>query len=150
MADQRSGHPRQATRSRHESQAATVLRPGIRVVIKLADDASESGLGLAEVIAAVAVAAKTPGLAQFVDRAGDFAAVLAAERFDDVGVEHRTRAERLLDGLIAGRALEHLGGAARERQLAVAAERSGAVEAGFGAGAPAVQRWVHGHPHHAL
>src|ERR1700693_2657633 len=79
-------------------------RSRIRVVIKLADDAGQSGLGLAEVIAAVAVAAKTPALAQFVDRAGDFAAVLAAERFDDIGVEHRTRAERLLDGLIARRA----------------------------------------------
>ena len=47
-------------------------------MIKPADDAGRSQFGLAEVIAAVAVAAKTAGLAQLVDRAGDLALLLGA------------------------------------------------------------------------
>src|SRR5579862_3842376 len=122
----------------------------VGIVIKLADDAGQSRFRLLQMIAAVAVAAEAAVLAQFVERAGDFAAVLGAERLDDIGIEHRRRAERLLDGLVARRPPEDLGRGAGERNLAVAAERLCAIEAGFGAGAPAVERRVHGHAEHAL
>src|SRR4029077_6431100 len=122
----------------------------VGVVIELADDAGQARFRLKQVIAAVAVAAEAAALTQLVERAGDFAAVLGAERLDDVGIEHRRRRQRLLDGLIARRTLEHLGRGAGQRDLAVAAERLCAIEAGFGAGAPAVEGGVHGHAEHAL
>src|SRR5579871_6420133 len=102
-----------------------------------------------QVIAAVAVAAEPSGLPQLVERGSDFAAVVAAERLDDVGIKHRRCSESLLDVLIARRAFEGFGRAARQRNLAVAAERFRAIEAGFGAGAPTLERRVHGHAEHA-
>src|ERR1700719_2544385 len=101
-------------------------------------------------VTAVAIAAEAAVLAQLVERAGDLAAILGAERLDDIGIEHRRRAERLLDGLVARRSLEDFCRGARQRDLAVAAERLLEIEAGFGAGAPAVERRIHGHAEHAL
>ena len=46
--------------------------------------------------------------------------------------------------------LKHLGGASGQRNLAVAAERLGAVEARLGPGPPPLQRGVHGHSRNAL
>src|SRR6201996_9539118 len=100
-----------------------VLRAFVGIVIKLADDAGRAGFRGVQMIAAVAIAAEPPGLAQFVERAGDFAAVIAADALDDVGIKHRRRGERLLDVLITRRPFEDFGGAAGERNLAVAAER---------------------------
>src|SRR5580693_3373915 len=94
----------------------------IGIVIELADDPRQSRFGLLQMITAVAVAAEPAVLAQLVERAGDLAAVLGAERLDDVGIEHRRGAERLLDGLVARRSLEDFCRGARERDLAVAAE----------------------------
>src|SRR6516162_624180 len=96
-------------------------------------------------ISAVAIAAETAGLAQFLERAGDFAAVVAADSFDNVRIEHGRRRQRLLDVLIARAALKCLGGASRQRDLSVAAERFGAIETGFGAGAAAIERGIHRH-----
>src|ERR1051325_6831881 len=133
-----SRHRRRATggrgdrsyRRRPPRLAITVLsdglhgdsRPLVRVVIHFADDRGDALLAGDEVIAPVAVAAEAAVLAQRVERAGDVAAVLAAERLDHVGVEHRPGGERLLDRLEARRAGEHLGGAARPIDLARAAE----------------------------
>src|SRR5580704_1663930 len=121
---------------RGEANAAATRRSRtlIGVVIELADNAGQPRLCLLQVIAAVAVAAEAAALAQLVERAGDFAAVLGAERFDDIGIEHRRCAERLLDGLVARRALEDFCRGAGQRDLAVAAERLCAIETGFGAG----------------
>src|SRR5712671_3148456 len=101
-------------------------------------------------IAAVAIAAEPSVLPQLVEPAGDLAAVAAADRLDQVGIEHRRGGERLLDVLEAGRALETLGRAAGQWNLAVAAERLGAVEARLRSGPPSLQRGVHGHSRDAL
>src|SRR5579864_9461178 len=92
----------------HSPLAMRRSRTLVGVVIKLADNAGQARLGLLQMITAVAVAAEAAALAQLVERAGDLAAVLGAERLDDVGIEHRRRAERLLDGLVARRPLEDL------------------------------------------
>src|SRR5580700_12214189 len=139
-----------ALRGEAQDAATRRSRTLVGIVIELADNAGQPGLCLLQMIAAVAVAAEAAALPQFVERAGDLAAVLGAERFDDIGIEHRRRAERLLDGLVARRTLEDLCRGPRQRYLAVAAERLCAIEAGFGAGAPAVERRVHGHAEHAL
>src|SRR5258708_19092687 len=96
-------------------------------------------------IAAVAIAAEPPLLAQFVQSAGDFAAVVAADRLDEVGIEHRRGGQRLLDILEPGGAFVHLGGASSQRNLAGPAKRSGAVETGFCSGPPPLQRSSHAH-----
>src|SRR5258708_32599955 len=101
------------------------LRALVRVVIELADDPCQSRFRLLQGIAAVAVAAEAAVLAQLVERAGDLAAVLGAERLDDVGIEHRRSRQRLLDGLVARRPLEDLCRGAGQWDLAVAAERLG-------------------------
>src|SRR5436309_14320056 len=101
-------------------------------------------------IAAVAVAAEPSVLPKLVEPAGDLAAVAAADRLDQVGVEHRRGGERLLDVLEAGGALEALGGAPGQWNLAAAAERLGAVEARLGPGPPPLQRGVYGHSRNAL
>src|ERR1700683_2016301 len=124
--------------------------PFVWVVIKLADDASRSELGLLQIITAVAIAAEPSGLAQFVERASDLAAVLAADAFNNVRIEHRRRGQRLFDVLIARWTFEDIGGAAHQRNLPLAAERLGAIEAGLGAGTPAVERRVHGHAQNSL
>src|ERR1700688_1207442 len=87
-------------------------RPLVGIVVELADNAGGSGLRCGEVIAPVAVAAELALLAQRIERASDLAPILAADPFDDVGVEHRPGPQRLLDRLEACRALEHLGRAA--------------------------------------
>ena len=61
-------------------------RAFVRVTIEFAHDTGQSGLRLTEIIPAVAVAAEAAGLAKFVERAGDFAAVLAADGFDDISM----------------------------------------------------------------
>src|SRR5258708_36779006 len=94
-------------------------------------------------IAAVAIAAEPSVLPQLVEPAGDLAAVAAADRLDQVGVEHRGGGERLLDGLEAGRPLEDLRGAPGQRNLPVPPERLGAIEAGLCAGPPSLRRVVH-------
>src|SRR5258708_34628690 len=94
-------------------------------------------------IAAVAVAAEPPVLPQLVQPAGDLAAVAAADRLDQISVEHRRRGERLLDVLKAGGALEALGRAPGQRNLAAPPERPGAVEARLGSGPPRLQRGGH-------
>src|SRR5277367_2036614 len=71
----------------------------VRVVIELADDAGDAGLRRAEVIAAVAVAPELAALAQRIDRTSDLAPVLAADGLDEVGIEVRPGAQRLLHGL---------------------------------------------------
>src|SRR5919201_550791 len=103
---------------------------GIRV--KVTNDGGHARFGLEEMIAAVAIAAQTPSLPQLIQCAGDLTPVIAAGGFDDVGVEHRRRCERLLDSLKAGRAAEDLGRAPRQRNLALPAERLGAVESRLG------------------
>jgi hypothetical protein len=50
-------------------------------------------------------------LTQLVECTGYFAAVLAAECFDDIGIEQGRRRERLLDVLITCGAFKCLGGA---------------------------------------
>src|ERR1700683_5230458 len=86
-------------RGRNKTHRDTRLeaRPFVGIVIKFADDAGRSRLGLLQIIAAVAVAAEPSRLAQFVERASDLAAVLTANAFDDVRIEHRRRGQRLLD-----------------------------------------------------
>src|SRR5436190_13219760 len=108
-------------------------------MVEVADDGGDAGLRRSQMIAAVAVAAEPSVLPEFVQSAGDFAAVVAADRLDQIGVEHRRCGERLLDVLEAGGALEDLGRAPGQRNLAVTAERLGAVEAGLRAGSPALQ-----------
>jgi len=94
-------------------------------------------------IAAVAIATQASALPQLVQPAGDFAAVVAADRLDKVGVEHRRCGERLLDVLKARGPFEDLGGAPGQRNLAVAAERLGAVEARLGSGPSSLERGIH-------
>src|SRR2546425_6359705 len=101
-------------------------------------------------ITAVAIATETPALPQRIQPAGDLASVIAADRLDDVGIEHRRRCERLLDGLEASGAPEDLGRTSRQRNLAVPAEWLGAVESRLGPGPPTVERGIHGHPQHPL
>src|SRR5262249_20332190 len=125
-------------------------RPFVRIVIELADDRGDALLARHEVVPPVAVAPELAVLAQRVERAGDLAAVLAAERLDHVGVEHRAGGERLLDRLEARRPGEHLGGAARVVDLALAPERPRAVEADLGPRFPSVERGIHGLALHAL
>src|SRR5262245_20545090 len=95
----------------------------VGVVVELADDAGDARLGAAEMVAAVTVAGEAPALAQRIQRAGDFAPVVAADRLDEVGVEHRRGRERELDGLETSRSGERLRGASRHRDLAGTAER---------------------------
>src|SRR5262249_48632075 len=106
------------------------------VVIQLSDDARASRARLAEMIAAVAIADEAAAPAQLIQCAGDLAPILAAEPLHDLGIEQRTRRERLLDRLEAGGTSEHPGRACRERNLARAAEGPGAVEAGLRARGP--------------
>src|ERR1700730_4065800 len=122
----------------------------IGVAIELADDARYTGLKRAEMITAVAVTAQTAGPPQRIGRTGDLASVVAANPFDDIGVKHRRRCERLLDSLEASGAIEHLGRASGQRNFALAAERFGHVETRLRPGPPSVERGVHGHPHHPL
>src|SRR5258708_6127134 len=101
-------------------------------------------------IAAVAIAAEPSVLPQLVQPAGDLAAVAAADRLDQVGIEHRRGGQCLLDVLEAGGALEDFGGAPGQWNLAAAAERLGAVEARLRSGPPSLQRGVHRHARNAL
>src|SRR5262249_31328446 len=103
-----------------------------------------------QVITAVAVATETTGLAQRIERAGDLASVIAADPLDDVGVEHRPGAERVLDGLKASGAIKYFGGAAGERDFMAAAEGIGHVETSLGPGAQSIEGRIHGHPHDPL
>src|SRR5258708_5611528 len=119
-------------------------------MVEFADDRGHAGLGRREMITAVAIAAEPSVLPQLVQPAGDLAAVAAADRLDQVGVEHRRRGQRLLDVLEAGGALEALGGAAGQWNFAVPPEWLGAVEARLGPGPPSLQRGVHGHARNAL
>src|ERR1700730_2086728 len=128
----------------------TGSRALIGVVVEAANDGGHARFGPDEMIPAVAIAAQTPGLPQLIQSAGDLTSVIAADRFDDVGIKHRRRCERLLDGLEASGAAEDLGCASRQRNLAVPAERLGAVEPRLGPGPPAVERGVHRHPKHSL
>src|SRR5690349_14142546 len=98
-------------------KARCISRPFVGIAVELADDAGDAGPRLRQVVAAVPVAAEAPFLPQAVERAGDLAAVVAADRLDDVGVEHRRRGERLLNRLEPRRALEQLGGAAGHGNL---------------------------------
>src|SRR5262249_41809685 len=101
-------------------------------------------------ITAVAIATQTSGLPQLIQSAGDLTSVVAADRLDDVGIEHRRRCERLFDGLEPSGAGEKLGRTSRQRNLAFPAERPGAVESRLRPGPAAVERGVHGHPKHPL
>src|ERR1700704_1546635 len=101
-------------------------------------------------IAAVAIATQASVLPQLVQPAGDFAAVVAADRLDKVGVEHRRCGERLLDVLKARGPFEDLGRSPGQRNLAVAAERLGAVKARLGSGPSSLERGVHGHSRNPL
>src|SRR5262249_42678564 len=124
----------------------TGSRALIGVVVEAANDGGHARFGPDEMITAVAIPTQTSGLPQVIQSAGDLASVIAADRFDDVGIKHRRRCERLLDGLEASGAAEDLGCASGERNLAVPAERLGAVEPRLGPGPPTVERGVHRHP----
>src|ERR1700730_6186512 len=128
----------------------TGSRALIGVVVEAANDGGHAWFGANEMITAVAIATQTSGLPQLIQSARDITSVIAADRFDDVGIKHRRRCERLLDGLEASGAAEDLGCASGERNLAVPAERLGAVEPRLGPGPPAVERGVHRHPQHSL
>src|SRR5262249_21371239 len=69
--------------------ASPQLGPLVGIAVELADDAGDPWPGRSEMIAAVAVAGDAPVLTQPVERTGDLASVVAADRLDDVGVEHR-------------------------------------------------------------
>src|SRR5882762_2054843 len=124
--------------------------PLVGIVVELADDRGYARLGRNQVISAVPVAAEAAALAQCIERAGDLASVVAAERLDHIRIEHRPGRERLLDRLEARRTGKDLGGASRVGDLAGAAETPGAVEARLGAGLAAVERGIHGLALHAL
>src|SRR5215467_3314601 len=122
----------------------------IRITIEAANDGGHARFGPDQMITAVAIATQTPGLPQLIQSAGDLTSVIAADRFDDVGIKHRRRCERLLDSLEASGAAEELGRASRQRNLAFPTEWLGAVEPGFGPGPAAGERRVHRHPEHSL
>src|SRR5215469_3508498 len=122
----------------------------IRITIEAANDVGHARLRPNQMITAVAIATQASSLPQLIQGAGDLTSVIAADRVDDVGVKHRRRCERLLDGLEAGGAAEDLGRASRQRNFAFPAERLGAVESRLGPGPPPVERGVHGHPKHSL
>src|SRR5262249_44117678 len=122
----------------------------IRITIEAANDGGHARLRPDEMITTVAIATQASSLPQLIQGAGDLTSVIAADRVDDVGVKHRRRCQRLLDGLEASGAAEDLGRASRQRNLAFPAERLGAVEPRLGPGPPAVERGVHGHPKHPL
>src|SRR3977135_3239407 len=124
--------------------------PFVGIVIELTDDRGHAGLARNEMISAIAIAAEAAALAQRIERARDLASVVAAERLDDIGIEHRSGCERLLDRLEARRAGKDLGGASRVGDLAGAAETPGAVEARLGAGLATVERGIHGLALHPL
>src|SRR3989304_6222545 len=113
-------------------------RPLVGVVVQLADDRGRARCPGGQVVTAVPVAAQLPRLAQRVERAGDLAAVFAAQRLHTAGIEHRPGLKRLLDRLEARRALEHLRRAAGHGDLTLAPQRPRAIESGLRAGAPAV------------
>src|SRR5215203_5296541 len=93
-------------------------------------------------IAAVPIAAEPSVLPQLVQPARDLAAVGAAYRLNQVGIEHRGGGKRLLNVLEARGTLKDLGRASGQRNLAFAPERLGAVEACLGSGPPPLQRGV--------
>src|SRR6516164_6997672 len=128
----------------------TGSRALIGVVVEATNDGGHARFGPDEMITAVAIATQTPGLPQLIQCAGDLTSVIAADRLDDVGIEHRRRCERLFDGLEPSGAGEELGRASRQRNLAFPPDRLSAVEPGLGPGPPAVERGVHRHSKHSL
>src|ERR1700730_9245470 len=77
----------------------TGSRALIGVVVEAANDGGHARFGPNEMIPAVAIAAQTPGLPQLIQSAGDLTSVIAADRFDDVGIKHWRRCKRLLYGV---------------------------------------------------
>src|SRR5262249_29523869 len=122
----------------------------VGITVEATNDGGHAWFGPDQMITAVAITTQTPSLPQLIQGAGDLTSVIAADGVDDVGIKHRRRCERLLDGLEAGRAAEDLGCASHQRNFAFPAERLGAIKSRFGPGPAAVERGVHGHPKHSL
>jgi hypothetical protein len=93
-------------RAESASQGHDLIRPAgpSRALVRLGVHSPTIPVepGGAATVAAVAVAAELTLRAQGVEGTGDFAAVVAAERLDDLGVEHGAGSERLLCGGEAG------------------------------------------------